>query len=515
MRKEKKRMSSLIKGAVLALAIKALASKLTQAVQTARPTAGNASYETIDAFVEDQMRRLHIPGAALAIVEGDRMVHLRGFGRARPEGEVPTPQTPFFIGSLTKSLTALAVMQLVEAGMIELDAPVQRYLPWFRVSDAEETQFPAAPAAMTVRHLLNQTSGLPMLRGMTNLSNMDSRPGAVERQARALSTLRLNHPPGAVFEYSNLNYNLLGLIVEAASGEGYAGYILRHIFDPLEMRHSYTSKAAAKENGLAAGHRHWFGVPIPAPNLPVPQGSLPSGQLISTTEDMAHYLIAQLNGGCYNGVQILSSAGIDELHHPAAEIIELGTSFGSYGMGWISEGTGASRIVSHSGIVPDYGGFMAIVPEQNRGFVLLFNANHAMLKMTLDELGMRVAQRLAGLPPEPFKSSAVVWLMRGLLLVPLLQAAGVAATLRQVSRWRREPALRPSQGRMWQQHIILPILPNLSFVGALLFLLKKRMFGFLRLFMPDAYWMVLIGGAFAGVWAFLRTGLILKTLRKP
>ena len=102
------------------------------------------------------MHRLHIPGASLAIIEGDRIVHMRGFGQARPGGETPTPQTPFFIGSLTKSITALAVMQLVEAGKVELDAPVQRYLPWFRVAD------PEASAQMTVRHLLNQTSGLPL-----------------------------------------------------------------------------------------------------------------------------------------------------------------------------------------------------------------------------------------------------------------------------------------------------------------------------------------------------------------
>ncbi len=113
------------------------------------------SYDAIDAYVEEQMRRLNIPGVSLAIVEGDQIVHLRGFGQARPGGEAPTPQTPFFIGSLTKSITALAVMQLVEAGKIELDAPVQRYLPWFRVAD------PEASAQMTVRHLLNQTSGLP------------------------------------------------------------------------------------------------------------------------------------------------------------------------------------------------------------------------------------------------------------------------------------------------------------------------------------------------------------------
>ena len=94
-----------------------------------KPIANRAAYTDIDAYLEGQMRRLSIPGVSLAIVEGDRIVYQRGFGRARPGGEVPTPQTPFFIGSLTKSFTALAVMQLVEAGKIDLDAPVQRYLP--------------------------------------------------------------------------------------------------------------------------------------------------------------------------------------------------------------------------------------------------------------------------------------------------------------------------------------------------------------------------------------------------
>ena len=155
----------------------------------------------------------------MAIIEGDQIVHQCGFGQARPGGEAPTPHTPFFIGSLTKSITALAVMQLVEAGKIELDAPVQRYLPWFRVSDHQ------ASARMTVRHLLNQTSGLSAMAGSIILSDLDDSPGANERQVRALSRLKLSNPVGLKCEYSNLNYNILGLIVEAASGESYADYI--------------------------------------------------------------------------------------------------------------------------------------------------------------------------------------------------------------------------------------------------------------------------------------------------
>lgn len=497
---------SLLVGSLLALVLR-LFARLLASRASAKPISRSTSYEAIDVYIEGQMRRLNIPGASLAIVEGERIVHLRGFGRARPGGEAPSPQTPFFVGSLTKSFTALAVMQLVEAGKVELDAPLQRYLPWFRVAH------PQASAQMTVRHLLIQTSGLPMWLGMANLEDLDDRPGATERQARALSTLELTRPVGSKFEYSNLNYNLLGLVVEAASGESYADYIQRHVFDPLDMRHSYTSKAAAQQDGLAMGHRYWFGLPIPAPHLSVPLGSLPAGQLISSAEDMAHYLIAYLNGGRYRDAQILSSAGIEEMHRPAAEIEEMGFSSGYYGMGWISRETGASRILWHSGIVPDYGAFMALVPEQKKGMVLLFNANHAMMKITLDEAGIGAAERLAGELPSPARFGAAPWAMRAMLLIPLLQIAGAAATLRQLRRWRREPALRPSRGRLYGRHVLLPLIPNLLVALTLLPMLGK-MRGFLRLFAPDFAWIARICGGFAWIWSFLRTGLILRALRK-
>jgi CubicO group peptidase (beta-lactamase class C family) len=467
-----------------------------------------ASYEAVDDYVKEQMHRLNIPGVFLAIVEGDRIVHLRGFGRARPGGEVPTPQTPFFIGSLTKSFTALAVMQLVEAGKVQLDAPVQRYLPWFRVAD------PQASAQMTVRHLLNQTSGLPLLPSEAALADFDDRPDATERQVRALSTLKLTRPVGSKFEYCNTNYNVLGLIVEAASGESYSDYIQRHVFDPLEMRHSYTSKAAAQRHGLAVGYRYWFGFPIPVPNLAIPPGSLPSGQLISSAEDMAHYLIAYLNGGRYCGTQILSEGGTHELTRGVAKWKEMGSLIGYYGMGWITQEFGETRIVSHSGTVPDYAAFMALIPEQRKGIALLYNANHAMMKMTLDDVGLSAARRLAGETPSPSWLGTAPWAMRGMLLIPLLQIAGVLATLRLLHGWRTDPALRPSRGRMWVQHILLPLIPNLLAALTLVPVMSK-MRGWVRLFMPDFSWIAWISGGFAIIWAFLRTGLILRALRKP
>jgi len=501
---------ALLAGTVLALTLRVFAKRTL-----AKPVSNNAPYAAIDAYTERQMHRLKIPGVSLAIVEGDKIVHLRGFGngfgrgqsRSRPGREAPTPQTPFFIGSLTKSFTALAVMQLAEAGKVELDAPVQRYLPWFRVAD------PQASAQMTVRHLLNQTSGLPGLLGMANLADLGSHPDATKRQVRALSTLKLTRPVGSKFEYSNTNYNVLGLIVEAASGESYADYIQNHIFNPLGMSHSYTSKAVAQENGLAMGHRYWFGLPFPAPNLSVPSGSLPSGQLISCVADMARYLIAHLNGGDYGDVQILSGAGIDELLRGAAEINEMGLSLGSYGMGWIIQGAGESKIVSHSGAVPDFGAFMALVPERKKGIVLLVNANNAMIKMTYDEVGMGAAQRLAGEPSSPARFDAPPWVMRGLSLIPILQIVGVIATLRLSSRWRADPALHPSRGRLWGQYILLPLIPNLLVALTLIPMLGK-MRGFMMLFMPDYSWTAYVCGSFALVWSLLRTGLVLRTLSK-
>jgi CubicO group peptidase (beta-lactamase class C family) len=488
--------------AVLALAFRSLTR-----TASARRESDGGLYDEIDAYLERELRRLNVPGAAFAVIEGDEIVHLRGFGQARPGGETPTPQTPFLIGSLTKSFTAVAVMQLAEAGQIDLDAPAQDYLPWFRVAD------PAASAQITVRHLLNQTSGLPGLPGMTNLADFDSRPDAVERQVRALSALELTRPVGSAYEYSNLNYNVLGLIVEAASGEPYADYVQNHIFDPLEMRHSYTSQAAARADGLAVGHRYWFSLPIAVPDLPMPQGSLPSGQLIASTEDMSHYLIAHLNGGQYGGSQVLSPASVDELHRPAVEAVTMGVAMGHYAMGWFVEESGPAEIVWHSGTVPDFFAFMALLPEQNRGFVLLVNANHVMMdKMPLTETGMNVAQRLTGYPPTPSQFGVVPWVLRALLIIPILQVAGVALTLRRLRRWRDDPAGRPDRGRMWGRYIALPLIPNLAWAALPLYLVGSGLLGFMRLFMPDLTWLALIGGGFAAIWGVVRTWLVVRTL---
>lgn len=518
MNKKKFLFQSLIGCAALALALKWLGGKLTHAsgvLREAKPTprrvSGGTSFEEIDTFIEEQMKRLKIPGAALAVVEGDKITHLRGFGKARPGGDAPSPQTPFFIGSTTKSFTALAVMQLVEAGKIGLDAPVQLYLPWFRVAD------PQASARMTVRHLLNQTSGLTTVSGWVPLGDFDNHPDATQRQARELSKLKLTRPVGSAYEYSNANYNVLGLIIEAASGESYSDYIEHHIFNPLGMSHSYTLPALAKQNGLAVGHQYWFWFPIAVPNLAIPRGSLPSGQLITSSEDMARYLIAHLNGGRCGEAQILSPEGIAELHRGVAEVVNMGISAGQYGMGWFITDIGQTETVWHTGSVPDFSSYMALLPEQKKGVILLVNAGQFMMTPVLGDVGAELAALLAGQQPPPSPLSFIrftPWATRALLLIPLLQILGVATTLRQLRHWRQDPQRRPSPGRIWGLHILLPIIPNLSLVAVPVYLWVRKMLGFMLFFFPDFSWIALICGGFAGVWTFLRTGMILRILRK-
>lgn len=492
----------------------------------------DSAYAKIDAYFQEQASRLHLPGASLVIVEGDRIVHQRGFGHALPGGVAPSPQTPFPIGSLTKSFTALAIMQLVEDGKVELDVPVVNYLSWFRAippqrqaahskqppspegADYEERYEPKHdPAAMiTVRHLLNQTGGLPLLPGWEQLSNFDDRPDAILRQMQAFVPFQLNHEPGAVFEYSNLNYNLLGLIIERASGEPYEEYIQRHIFNPLDMCHSYTNKISALQDGLATGHQSWFGFPRAVPDLPMPAGSLPSGQIIASAEDMAHYLIAFLNGGQFGDVQILSPAGIAELLSPAVETSMMDGEQGWYGMGWYVEHRNQMKILSHSGLVPDFFAYMALLPERNKGLVLLVNVDHFTMQATMSEVCLNLARLLAGVQPSPLRLRAIPWIQQGLLLIPVLQIADVVITSRLLHQWKNVPQSRPSRKQLWGKHILLPLILNLLAALTLIPALSKLR-GFLMLFAPDFTWIGRICGGFASIWMVIRTALVIRTRR--
>ena len=233
-------------------------------------------FKAVDDYLTAQMETAHIPGLSVAIVQGDQIVYQKGYGQADSSGRQVTPQTPFIIGSISKTFTALAVMQLVEAGKVELDAPVQRYLPYFRVAD------PHASAQITVRHLLNHTSGLPQKADTFLWTDQDD--GVLERSVRYLRTVKLARPVGN-FGYSNANYQTLGLIVQVVSGQSYEAYVAQHtsprcrpVSRPRRMArhgmargiagvrvpHSATPPPSAPNSGRVPSQRPGHG-PLPSP----------------------------------------------------------------------------------------------------------------------------------------------------------------------------------------------------------------------------------------------------------
>jgi len=471
------------------------------------PRAVDVDFAAIDKFIETEMQAQRIPGLALGIVQGDQIVHLKGFGIADPSGRAVTPQTPFIIGSLSKSFTALAVMQLVEEGKIELDAPVQRYLPWFRVADE------AASGQITVRHLLYQTSGLSTKTGRSFQGSGDTSDSALEQAVRKLSAAELTEPVGATHQYSTINYSVLGLIVQTVSGQSYETYIQAHIFDLLEMQNSFTSQAETQPQGLATGYHYAFGMPI-AVDVPYNRGLLPAGYLISSAEDMTHYLIAQLNDGGYEGAALLSPAGLVETHNPAVPTPAENTS---YGMGWFVGPINGIPAVHHQGETFNFHSNMILIPESQLGIVVLINGENSMDLMfgtaRIADISEGVASLLAGQQPPSPPSNTSVWVVYSMLIALIVvQVGGVIRSMWKFQSGR----LVDGQIRMGR-HILLPLLLNLVWALITLLILPKIIFGLpltiLATGLPDLGYTLLVSGLIALGWGILRTVFVYSASR--
>lgn len=347
-----------------------------------------ATLERVNAYLQARIRDLRLPGLALAIVQDDQVIYQRGFGITDPTGRPVTPQTPFILGSLSKSITALAIMQLVEAGKIDLDAAVQRYLPWFRGADQD------ASSHITLRHLLTHTSGISRYTGRELLAGRGEK--TLEQLVRELSKVKLTRPVGTTFQYSNANYAVLGLLVQVVSGESYEDYIRRHIFQPLSMQHSYTSEQDAQHGGLATGYRWWFGQPIPN-HAPYLEDALPAAFLVCSAEDMACWLGVHLSSGSWNGVSVLSPAGTAELHRPQ---VTIPTKPGmTSAMGWRVQQLGDDSILQHGGEVSNFRADMVLVPGRKLGVIVLQNANNGLVaQLGLDQVALDVVRLLLERP---------------------------------------------------------------------------------------------------------------------
>jgi CubicO group peptidase (beta-lactamase class C family) len=388
----------------------------------------------IDDYVGDQLDDLRMPGAALGIVKDGEVVHLRTFGDADDHGNAVTVETPFKIGSLSKSFTALAVMQLVEAGKIQLDAPVQQYLPEFRVADLE------ASKRITVRHLLNQVSGIPTSAGMDYMYRTDKADDALEREVAKSSDVKLTYDPGTNWQYSNRNYTTLGLLIKVASGLSYEGYIQEHVLAPLAMKQSFTHLDEAKSHGLATGHQYWFGRPVPGGGLRENRAITPTGLITASIEDMSRWLIVNLNHGVYNGTRVLSASGIDQLHAGVAPMPDKAR----YAMGWYETDIDGAPILAHNGDPGDFHSTMVISPSTGWGVVLLMNGSNGQARLDIPAYG--VMAQLLGVPTPDMPSSLTeitTQISLALLVILAIQIAAAGRSILLLRRWMTSPSRRP------------------------------------------------------------------------
>lgn len=426
--------------------------------------------EAIDRFIEQQMVSNRVPGLAVAVTSGSDVIYLKGFGMAGDDQPV-TPQTRFHIASVSKSITALAVMQLVEAGRIDLDESVQTYLPEFTTVDGEMA------SRITVRHLLNQTSGLSDL-GYSEMAL--PQPRTIEERIATLRDARFVSEPGTEYHYFNPNYAILARVVEVVSGQPFAVYMQEHIFTPLAMSRttsvSNTVETPQVAPDLAQGYWLAYGIPIPRDE---PVGFLGgSGGVISTAEDMAKFLIMQLNDGRIGDNVLVSPESIALMHTPP-DITS------SYAMGWIvSPADTLPRVIEHNGIISTFHADAALLPDEGYGIMLLYNQNYIFagyedIKRGLIDLLTNGSTDVSGL------GAGTIGL--------LIAGVTVATVVLQVRAWRRVPRwIEAAKGTpVWRRipGLIWAFVPAAFFV-ALPWLngqFTDRVFSYERLFgaMPD------------------------------
>jgi CubicO group peptidase (beta-lactamase class C family) len=413
---------------------------LVPGVAVAAPP-GATDVDGIAAHVAEGLEANRVPGGALAVVAADGTVHVRGFGVTARGGDAVTPDTPFIIGSVTKSMTALAVLQLVEGGQLALDDPVALHLDWFHVQPAAWTQ------RVTIRRLLEQTSGLPALAGAPATTWM--RDASIEETARQVAGTQLVHEPGTSWEYANANYVLLGAVIEEVTGRAYADQLEQRVFAPLGMTRTTARLDEARALGLGTGHRYVLGVPVA--HTTFRDGLVPSGLVVSTAHDLGRYLQTLLHGGELDGGRVLSQAGVAMLFTPASDAT-LGPwakdPAASYGMGWFVGGTpfGPTPVVFHPGATPDFGATVALVPSASTGLVVLVNVGPRVAvpggEGDVDRIGAGAVSLLIG--SEPAVEGTVIDAYRRtipVLALVLLVAVVLAARRPSTRRRPRHHAL--------------------------------------------------------------------------
>jgi CubicO group peptidase (beta-lactamase class C family) len=334
----------------------------------------------VDPIITDEMASQGIPGAAFIFVQGDRVVFEKGYGVSdvRRQTAVSPKSTVWPIASVTKIVTALGAMQLVDTGKVRLDGDLNDYLKRIKI--------PAQGfGPLTLRQLLSQTSGLDELPGRQ--FDGQSVPDLAEFLKTRLVRYRAS---GQLTAYSSYGLALAGLLVEDVSGLSYAEYLRRHIFEPAGMTSARVMRMIGDERGVATPYviKDRKAVPVPYEWYVTE----PSSSVAATVDDMAKLLIADLNGGAVAGRSLLSGALMQAMvtqqatNHP---------DLPGWGLGFQMDRVNGLTVAEHGGDIGGFSSLFVLIPEKRAGFYIV---NHG----EGSDLRFKVKQALLdGLYPDP------------------------------------------------------------------------------------------------------------------
>ena len=315
----------------------------------------------LDGFVPYAIQSSDIAGATISVVANGQIIFAKGYGFAdmRTRKPVLADQTLFRPGSTSKLFTWTAVMQLVQAGKLDLDRDVNDYLDF---------KIPEKFGPITLRNLMTHTPGFEDTGAGGLLS---SRADFVPLREYLVEHLPAEiFPPGKVVAYSNYGATLAGYIVQRVSGEPFPEYVTRHILQPLGMAHSTydqplpptLAKDMTQSYMKASDDK-----PLPFQYLEV----LPAGALTSTATDMAHFMIAQLEGGSYSGASIMSPATTQLMHTPQSR---MAAGMDGMDLGFIQQDRNGLRIIGHPGVFKGFYSDLHLLLDKDVGFFISFNS---------------------------------------------------------------------------------------------------------------------------------------------
>ena len=344
-----------------------------------------------------------VPAASVAVlVDGEIVTHAAGLLSTATRIEATTDAV-FQIGSITKVWTATLVMQLVDEGLVDLDAPVRTYLPEFALADE------AAAAAITVRHLLSHRSGI---EGdiFTDTGRGDD---AVEKYVELLAEAAQIFEPGALFSYSNAGYVVLGRLIERLRDTSWEQALLTHLATPLGLRSVSPSPYEAILHRVAVGHVDAGdgGEPQPAPFWAMARSNEPAGSMLAmTAEDLAVFARAHLRAAAGSPASdeeqaVVSQVAANAMRTTEVRLPRVAGMGAAWGLGWEIDRDEDSVLFGHDGNTVGQSSFLRIAPEAGVAVVLLTNGGdgaglfHDLVDPLLRELTG------AGLPEAPVPSA--------------------------------------------------------------------------------------------------------------